>query len=102
MITSCKVIQDLAPLYCDRVADPETVTEIRRHLRVCPSCRKYYSDTVITVHKAPEKPAPDREQGYLRVSRRVRNQKTLTFGAAAVLCAAAVGCLVYSAVKKVQ
>ena len=40
---SCKVIEDLLPLYVDGVVSVETAELIREHLKTCSDCREYLS-----------------------------------------------------------
>jgi hypothetical protein len=47
----CELIQDLLPLYRDRITSPKTNEIIAAHLEECPECRKLFSE--------PEKPAFD-------------------------------------------
>ena len=42
MNISCKVIQDLLPLYHDNVASPETNALVEEHLQTCPDCLEEY------------------------------------------------------------
>lgn len=39
---NCKVVQDLAELYAERLVSAETAQAIREHLKTCPDCRQYY------------------------------------------------------------
>ena len=38
----CAVVRDLAALYTDGQASPETAAAVRRHLLGCADCRRYY------------------------------------------------------------
>ena len=44
MSMNCKVAMDLAELYKAELVSPETASEIRAHLKTCPSCRRYYRE----------------------------------------------------------
>ena len=40
----CKIIQDLLPLYCDKLTSPESNEEIERHLHNCEECTRIYEN----------------------------------------------------------
>lgn len=40
----CKIIQDLLPLYCDKLTSPESNEEIEKHLRNCEECNHIYEN----------------------------------------------------------
>ena len=40
MKVTCKVIQDLLPLYVDGVCAPDTAALVEEHLASCPACRE--------------------------------------------------------------
>lgn len=39
---SCKIIQDLIPLYSDKVCSDESVRAVEEHMEECDECKKYY------------------------------------------------------------
>lgn len=39
---NCKIVQDLAELYMERLVSAESAQAIREHLKSCPDCRQYY------------------------------------------------------------
>ena len=49
MNISCKVIQDLLPLYHDNVCSPESSAMIEEHLKDCEACQEEF-------HKLEESP----------------------------------------------
>ena len=51
MKVTCKVIQDLLPLYHDGVASPDTAALVEEHLKDCEACQEVF-------HKLQEAPAP--------------------------------------------
>ena len=51
MKVTCKVIQDLLPLYHDGVASPDTAALVEEHLKDCEACQEEF-------HKLQEAPAP--------------------------------------------
>ncbi|MGN0677364.1 MAG: zf-HC2 domain-containing protein, partial [Ruminococcus sp.] len=40
----CKIIQDLLPLYCDKLTSQESNEEIEKHLRDCEECTHIYEN----------------------------------------------------------
>ena len=40
MKVTCKVIQDLLPLYHDGVASPDTAALVEEHLQTCEACQE--------------------------------------------------------------
>ncbi len=40
-MTSCEIIEDLLPLYCDGCASPSSEKMIKEHLCECESCREF-------------------------------------------------------------
>ena len=42
MKVTCKVIQDLLPLYHDGVASPDTAALVEEHLKDCEACQEEY------------------------------------------------------------
>ena len=42
MKVTCKVIQDLLPLYVDGVCSPDTAALVEEHLKDCASCQEAY------------------------------------------------------------
>ena len=51
MKVTCKVIQDLLPLYVDGVCSPDTAALVEEHLKDCAACQEAY-------HALKEAPAP--------------------------------------------
>ncbi len=41
MKTSCDIIQDLIPLYCDGCASSSSCAEVEEHINECRECRSY-------------------------------------------------------------
>ena len=42
MKVTCKVIQDLLPLYHDGVASPDTAALVEEHLKDCEACQEVF------------------------------------------------------------
>lgn len=43
----CKIIQDLLPLYCDKLTSDESNEEIEKHLLECETCNEIYEDMCV-------------------------------------------------------
>ena len=43
MKVTCKVIQDLLPLYHDGVASPDTAALVEEHLKDCEACQEVFN-----------------------------------------------------------
>lgn len=63
MIVTCKVIEDLLPLYADGICSEDTKTVVEHHTAECADCRKKLeamtSDTMETEKIRTEKPSPE-------------------------------------------
>ncbi|MDE7302340.1 MAG: zf-HC2 domain-containing protein [Oscillospiraceae bacterium] len=70
MIVTCKVIEDLLPLYADGICSEDTKTVVEHHTAECADCRKKLeamtSDTVETEKSGEEKPSPENPFKKLR------------------------------------
>ena len=70
MIVTCKVIEDLLPLYADGICSEDTKTVVEHHTAECADCRKKLeamtSDTVETEKSGKEKPSPENPFKKLR------------------------------------
>ena len=60
MKVTCKVIQDLLPLYHDGVASPDTAALVEEHLKDCEACQEVYHKLQEAVDLAL--PSPEREE----------------------------------------
>jgi predicted anti-sigma-YlaC factor YlaD len=89
MRITCDMAMDLAGLYLDHVASRDSVRAVKKHLRGCPACCRYYRDFK---KKSEEKretfPVPtDYMEQYSRLSNRIRKRRTM----AVVMMAGVVG-----------
>lgn len=70
MIVTCKVIEDLLPLYADGICSEDTKTVVEHHTAECVDCRKKLeamtSDTAGTEKSGEEKPSPENPFKKLR------------------------------------
>lgn len=70
MIVTCKVIEDLLPLYADGICSEDTKTVVEHHTAECADCRKKLeamtSDTVETEKSGEKKPSPENPFKKLR------------------------------------
>ena len=60
MKVTCKVIQDLLPLYHDGVASPDTAALVEEHLKDCEACQEEFHKLQEAVDLAL--PSPEREE----------------------------------------
>lgn len=90
----CAVVRDLAALYTDGQASPETAAAVRRHLLGCADCRRYYrtcrcscrcSRPGVEAVAAPAPAAP--ADGYARLARRLRRRSAWERALYALGCA---------------
>lgn len=58
MKLSCKVIEDMLPMYFDGVCSDESATLVKEHLKECPQCSRMLSDLQSGID-IPEKPVDD-------------------------------------------
>lgn len=56
MKLSCKVIEDLLPMYYDKVCSDETTALVEAHLKDCPDCSRILSDLRGEIEIPAEKP----------------------------------------------
>lgn len=84
---NCKIIQDLLPLYCDRVCSEESVQLVEEHLADCGACTALLAE----LRKGPVPASPEeveedaREQSSFQAVRRRFSLKRRRSVAAAVL-----------------
>ena len=78
MNISCKVIQDLLPLYHDNVASPETNALVEEHLQTCPDCLEEYHKLQEASTLAAAIPSSKRDtkimEGFKQVRRGLRKK----------------------------
>jgi len=55
----CKIIQDLLPLYCDKLTSPESNEEIEKHLHECEDCTQIYENICVKEESIIENPEKD-------------------------------------------
>ena len=58
MKLSCKVIQDMLPMYYDGICSEESVALIEEHLKACPHCSRTLSELQANIN-IPENPVDD-------------------------------------------
>lgn len=80
---NCKIIQDLLPLYCDRVCSEESAQLVEEHLADCGDCTALLAE----LRKGPAPASPEeaeedaREQsGFQAVRRRILSEKAQVCG----------------------
>ena len=80
MNISCKVIQDLLPLYHDNVCSPESSAMIEEHLKDCEACQEEF-------HKLEESPLAKNGKKEEAEKENVQRMKEREKGAAEKACA---------------
>ncbi len=48
---TCEIIMDLIPMYADRSASRETCQLVEKHIKKCPSCRRFLNSCLKTEKK---------------------------------------------------
>lgn len=70
MIVTCKVIEDLLPLYADGICSDDTKTVVEHHTAECADCRKKLEDmtseTIEMKKRGTDKPSPENPFKKLR------------------------------------
>ena len=67
---SCKVIEDLIPLYCEGLCSEETRALVDAHIKDCGACRKLCEATPQAPQPEPEQ-IPDEARVFKKVSRKI-------------------------------
>jgi len=88
---TCDIVCDLAPLYKDGVASPDSKRAIEKHLKTCQSCREFYKKTnppKIKKEKAPPKKVGEYTALATMISKKQRREyiisNALVYGIAGV------------------
>lgn len=68
LIITCKVIEDLMPLYADGICSEDTKTVVEHHTAECPECRKKLADMTAELEKKAEPTSP-KENPFKKVRR---------------------------------
>lgn len=73
---NCEVVRDILPLYADGGCSGRTGKLIRKHLDMCPSCRKYYKNVKRTVEKAGEE-IPVSVPDFKELSKKIKHRRAV-------------------------
>ena len=92
----CEMMQDLLPLYCDKVCSGETRRAVEEHLAVCPDCRNCLEQLTgqskpVTASPGEDAKARVRRGTKKRFSRRRRRSVFITVAAMLVLSLVLIG-----------
>ncbi len=68
LVVTCKVIEDLMPLYADGICSEDTKTVVEHHTAECPECRKKLDDMTAELGNKSEKQSPQ-ENPFKKVRR---------------------------------
>ena len=60
MKLSCKVIEDMLPMYYDKVCSEESAALVEEHLRSCPRCGQMLADLGAEIEIPEQKVAPEK------------------------------------------
>lgn len=80
MSWKCDIVMDLAPLYCDGMANEGSRRLVKKHLRECAECRAYYR-LYRPVLRRMGREAAQLQQGqdYACLAKRMRIRRALAF-----------------------
>ena len=76
---SCKVIEDLIPLYCEGLCSEETRALVDAHIKDCDACRKLCEATPQAPQPEPEQ-IPDEAKVFKKVNRKMKKNRLLSCG----------------------
>lgn len=68
LIITCKVVEDLMPLYADGICSEDTKTVVEHHTAECPECKKKLADMTAELGNKGEKQSPQ-ENPFKKVRR---------------------------------
>ena len=74
---NCDIVEDLIPLYADGGCSEKTGKLIRKHLDVCPACRKYLKSVKRTSKKTACDDIPDPIPNYKALSKKIKHRRAL-------------------------
>ena len=74
---NCDIVEDLLPLYADGGCSEKTGKLIRKHLDVCPECRKYLKAVKRTAKKIISDDIPDSAPDYKALSRKIKHRRII-------------------------
>lgn len=72
---NCDIVEDLLPLYADGGCSEKTAKLIRKHLDVCPECRKYLKAVKRTGKKTVSDEIPDSTPDYKALSKKIKQRR---------------------------
>lgn len=98
MKNECSVVQDLLPLYLEKMVQEDTASFVKEHLDRCPRCRAKFQELQAD-EPAQELPAAGQEkeaaQAFLKIRNGIRRRILTAAAAAAVGLAILLGLLYY-------
>ena len=74
---NCDVAEDLLPLYADGGCSENTAKLLRKHLDVCPECRKYLKSVKRMKSKVLEDDIPDSAPDYKTLSKKIKRRRKI-------------------------
>ena len=94
MKNECSVVQDLLPLYLEKMVQEDTASFVKEHLDRCPRCRAKFQE--LQAQEPPEAGQESEEaQAFLRIRNGIRRRILTAAAATAVGLAILLGLLYY-------
>ena len=89
---SCEIVQDLLPIYADKMTCVQTNEAVEAHLSECPACRAIYA----RMTGGEPEPIPEAENQEIDYLKKVRqNRKRWVWGASILAAVCLVGAILY-------
>ncbi|MEG1993978.1 MAG: zf-HC2 domain-containing protein [Oscillospiraceae bacterium] len=87
MNISCKIIEDLLPLYVDGVCSEESKRLVEEHIRTCPTCKKEFQNMVseIETQQVPQC-VDDENKLFSRITKKYNRSKKKMIALGAGVC----------------
>ncbi len=74
---NCDIVENLLPIYADGGCSDKTGKLIRKHLDVCPKCRKYLKTVKKSSKKTVSEDIPDSVPDYKALSKKIKHRRAL-------------------------
>lgn len=100
----CEVIQDLLPLYIDKICSDESRHMVSEHLESCDACRRLYENMSKSVEQDAAEPELDSKRAFRAIHYKWKIKKMAIICVSVVLTALVVfsGCMVVQNVSSVH
>ncbi len=74
---NCDIVENLLPIYADGGCSEKTGRLIRKHLDVCPKCRKYLKTVKKGSKKREVEDIPDSVPDYKALSKKIKRRRMI-------------------------